>query len=107
VNTPLLGQSPGYQLLTLEVPLWENTLNNSVSGQGPTVIRGTDPMTAPGGYQASEASYGLPSLDTMKQVGVTVAQGIAGSIIGIILFALGVYLLVSEAGSAAVRSAIK
>jgi hypothetical protein len=102
VNSPLFARSPGFLFLTAEaVPGQENVLNNTLTGNGPTVIRGTDPMGAPGGVPVAQpASYfGEEALAKVEGWGASVVRTTVGVLLGLLLVGFGFYLFAKGAES--------
>lgn len=74
-----------------------NVLNNSLTGDGPTLVRGTDPVGAPGGMSVADASWTDDIVASVAGYGETIARGVAGIALGLVLIAMGLYIFAKDA----------
>jgi hypothetical protein len=92
VNSPLFARSPGFLFLTASELPGENILNNSMVGEGPTIIRGTDPSNAPGNVMLTQPVSVVTDLeDKAASWGTSIARTTAGVALGLVLVAFGLF----------------
>lgn len=91
-----LARTPGFQFLTFPQMPGENVAINGITGDGPGVVRGTDPATylsAILGYTEEPAAV-AGSAEKEAPLMQRILAGAGGVLLAVVLVGLGTWLLV-------------